>query len=422
MSLPKKRIILRAGLPFVVLAAAVTAVYLLFFAPKDYADLVPAESKLVAEIAPADFYRLDGTDGLAASLAGVSLDGADGECPAYLFVSPNEYYGMAVALKDATAFSAALGRRAAKKEVRLLPASDGLHWAWSEKGWMIAWNEHALLVMGPAAWQESDDLRQTLRQIFKAKASGSFRHSDRYEAFEALTPGSRLCASPDALPSPFGVLARLDIPYDTDPARVRLYATLQFGAKGTSVPTLTLQGTLRGTDPQAQEQLDTYDAAGRDLPADVMGQLPEGILFCMAATSQKANLLELLRSDATTKTLLLNLDKGIDRATLQAGDNCFALTVSALDKEQNATYGLDIVRNDSTIYHAQSAAWSAPAGQTTAAQAAGLRAYFRLDPQSLAAQPCFDEATASLIRTLSGGSHAVELRATKGHNVNLTIQ
>jgi len=404
------------------LAGIVTAVYLLFFASKEYEDLIPGESKVVAEIVPDDFEQISGVLPKMTEAAGIFLNGVDLSRSAYLFVSPNEYYGMTLALKDATALGNALQARVGGKQIRLLEPSDGLRWAWSEKGWMMAWSDRALLVMGPATWQESDDLRRTIRQIFKADASKSFRHSASYEDFKALGNASRLYASPEALPSPFGVLARLDVPRDVDPERVRLFATLHLGASGPG-PRLKMEGTLTGCDEATQKRLEAYDAGDRSLKAEDFRELPGDVMFRLAATSHSDNLLQLLRSDATMKALLLSLEKNIDRESLKECDNCFSLAVSALDKDRNATYLLRIVRNDSVLYLSKSPRWSMSGLETdTIDVSADLRAYFKLNLNTLMEQPCFDASTRDWMKNLSGNCSTIVYRAKKGRKVSWTLQ
>lgn len=427
MSLPKKKLLLRAVLPFLLLAGAVTAVYLLFFAPKDYEDLVPAESKAVAMISPADLARLQGGAADVTDLMGATPAGLDTLRPAYLFVSPNEYYGAALAVDDASALAASLRTDEARRHVSLLPASDGLHWAWNEKGWMMAWSERALLVMGPVALQERDDLRQTIRQIFRAGAKKSFRHSEHMETLVSATvafpghedgPHSWLYAGPDALPSPFGVLLRLALPAGADPSKVRLCALLDFAEAG-----LHLRGTMEGSDEATQKLLEAHDAQSHALPAAALRRLPDA-MFRMAARSQGDDLLRLLRSDVTMKTLLLGLEKGIDKKSLAGGDNDYLLAVSALDKDQNATYTLRIERGDSLLYASQSPAWKGEFAQSDGAARSTdgtLRACFFLDLDALLKQPCFDTATRDLMRKLTGGASHISYLAEKGRMVSLEI-
>ena len=48
----KKYVLLKASLPFVLLAAIVVGLYFLLFVPKDYADLVPADARADLTVEP----------------------------------------------------------------------------------------------------------------------------------------------------------------------------------------------------------------------------------------------------------------------------------------------------------------------------------------------------------------------------------
>ena len=97
MNKKKKNILLHAGLPFLALAAVVVGIYLWFFAPKDYRDLIPAESRAVVSLDAAAAQKLLSPVGLPADATAASL-GLDSETTIYAFITPNEYYGQSSAL------------------------------------------------------------------------------------------------------------------------------------------------------------------------------------------------------------------------------------------------------------------------------------------------------------------------------------
>ena len=84
----KKYVLLKASLPFVLLAAIVVGLYFLLFAPKDYADLVPADARAVLTVEPSALLANDMRLGnMLSSQLGFRPEGLDETQDVYIFIT-----------------------------------------------------------------------------------------------------------------------------------------------------------------------------------------------------------------------------------------------------------------------------------------------------------------------------------------------
>ncbi|MBR1594444.1 MAG: DUF4836 family protein [Alloprevotella sp.] len=421
----KKFVLLKASLPFVLLAAIVVGLYFWLFLPKDYADLVPAESRAVVALSPsalmADEVRLGN---LLSEQLGFRPEGMDEAQDVYLFITPNEYIAACAPLHDSRRLSEQIQRLSQHGQATLLPRSDQLSWAWVKKGWLVAWSSDAVLTIGPGVVQEQDVLRQTASQIFRAGRNKSFRHSEHQAQMDGIQGDVKVFSRLSALPSPFSLLFRLDIPAACNSSKVLLVAGAEVAAGGKPAGGLTLEGKLVSEDEETQKLLEARAGKAAALAQPQRPYAPEGSVLYMAAHSQGDELLTLLRSDQNVRTMLLSLDKGIDAEKLrQQGGGDFMLTLTEMPAKGEAQFRLCVQQGDSVSY--DESTFPAPpqyAASPLTAQAAGKRAFFSLDMKRLLRQPALDKEVAATLKGIFGGTERITYEAEEGQSFRLTIE
>lgn len=358
MNKRKKNILLHAGLPFIALAIVVVGIYLWFFAPKDYRDLIPAESKAVVSLDAQMVQKLVEAAGLPMADGAAALGIATDEA-LFAFITPNEYFALTASVIDARKVTQLVVRLAKTKAAGPVRHEDGVSLVWLSRGWQLAWTDKALLLLGPGTAQLQDELRQTALQLFKARRTASFRYSDKASLFDELEGEVRLYCAADALPSPLGLLLRLGTPAGADPGKVQLFASFTKGADG-----LQGKGQLTSTDDAVREQLETYakslpSASQLLLPADASA----GVLS-LAARVRGEEAERLLLTDATAKPLLAAISRDIDLRTVLRSVSGLTLHVEALGKDFVPTFSL-LAPVDSTKQLAPAEKWIRTSGLPT---------------------------------------------------------
>ena len=436
--------------------------------PTSYESMVPSQAKAVLRISPAS-PMLKASAAKLKDWTGLDAQGLDGGKAAYLFITPNEYVALAASLSDAEAFSQSVEDLQKRHQATVLPESDGLHWAWMQKGWLMAWNRRALLVLGPGVAKERDQLHQTLVQM--SEGHDPFTSTSAYDQLLKQPGEAQLYAQVDAVPAPYNTLFRLNIPADAPLDAVHVLASLRTEQKQTSVTF-----TLTSDNEDIKQQLAQYEQQ-----KGCIRITPDATcmpLFFMATRTQGKDLVALLQSDATLRGLLMGLNQVVD-ATRMLGTANGLLTLQITDfnadwqptfslQAENPTQGLlsdadywmesahkqhDVTLKplSSTAYqltnekqsvciglHGQGADqrvfFSSPslmhAGESGIPYAAkvsahdGVTAYFHIRMDQLRNQPCMkgDNAAATLITSLLPASKSFTYEAKTGGRGTITIE
>ncbi len=331
----KKRAALAAA-AFLVLAAA--GLLALFLRGTDYAACVPKEAKAVVAVTPSAFADGDGAAALEKFFGGVRPQGLDLSHDVYLFVTPNEYLGLAAAATDGDAFARSVEKMAKAGLCTPAEKDGGRRWTWVKTGWIVAWDGHKVAVLGPAVAQERDALRRSLSLLMDGEGGG-FCETDEFARMQRQTGSVRLYAALDALPAPYNLVFRLALPPACPLSAVRLFAGVQRDAQsGASVECETEFVTglwARAFEKYEREQGCISFPAGND-----KGEA-NAPLFRLVTRTSGGSLLRQLRSDATLRGLLLGLNQTIDADKMLSGaDGLAELSVGRLAKDWTPSFCL----------------------------------------------------------------------------------
>lgn len=435
-----------------------------------YADYVPEQAKAVVQIEAAELQGLALGKALPEGFSPETC-GIDWTQPVYAFITPNEYIGVTAALTDESGVSAQINSLISKKECQLLDSDCGQHWAWLTSGWLLTWNEHSVLALGPGVAQERDILRQTMNHLLEGDEP--FAATDRYDELMKQKGNVRIFAQLDALPSPYNLLFRLDLPADCDPAAVHLYAGAEIGAKANQGGTTSINCTLTAEDDAVLQQLDACDAQKKSLtvPPTVKN---DSTLFVMATQTKGKELLSLLKSNRSIRDLLLGINQAIEfNRIAEQTDGLLCLEISRLTKDWEPTFCLKAEAKDLSafdnadkkkegegkqeessvkrvgdcayelrseskqlrfgankeagLYYFCSPAYSATAAKPmafgTEDKADGMVSYFHVNLHTLFAQPALqDGAVANILKMLFPDARSVTYESHKGRKAKLVLR
>lgn len=460
-----RKLLLRAVLPFLLLAAIVVGIYYWFFAPKSYEDLIPAESKAVVTI---DIAQSPQARELLTSLAqqwDIDLQGINPKGDVFLVVTPNEYFALVAEVKDAARLKTTINTLASKQKVINVQQADGITYAWIQAGWQLAVSDKALAIVGPGTVQQQPELQQTLRQMYRSPRSQSFRHSDYYDSFSSLHGAVRLYARLNVLPAPFNMFFRMNLPSDADPSRVALYAGVE--ADDAAKPIL-LKGSIKSLDEATEAALTNFERQSASITAETLENINDDVLCFFAAAPPTGHLLKLMRSDAKTRSMLLALNQTINaNSLLDAINGNVSLTLTSLDKDFTPTFffegktgredlmkdapkwmekaasqkdvslvkegeGYCLTGKDGTLRFGQHGdrlyfrSSATPYTQSSAtgslsAKAVGSKMFMHLNLKKLFEQPCIPSDASSLLSRFYGNASALTYKQSEGGKVEIII-
>ncbi len=462
--LKTKRHIFFISLALLIFVAAIMTIWSLFFMPKDYEDIIPAQSKAVISIDVLPQNSVTHSLQRLAQQAGLPINGLDVSRPVYLLITPNEYYALCAPVADAEAVRTTMEDLVPQRKVSDVQEEGGVTYAWLQKGWQIAWTRKALAIVGPGTPQERSDLRQTLRRMFKSGRKQSFRHGESFRKFRDLNGNVRLFARPNALPVPLNLLLRLALPLDADLSRVALYASLQ---ETTDSDLLRLKGRFSADDATTQATLNAFFK--QELPATRTTPPAENADALLRLTTyiSEGNLLRLLRTNPQTRAALTALDETIDASAMLAtvsGPAEFEVTAFSADFSPTFSFvaqtnGDDLMQNadswqaatkkqkdvslvregagylltskghalhfgqqDGTLYFRSTTASLVPASVQTIGITPGSRLIAHLNLQKLYQQPCVPKSIATTLQSIFNNAKQLCLNCHVDGSVELEIQ
>lgn len=453
---------------------ALTWLLVWWLMPKNYADVIPSQAKAVVRIVPSELTKssLKDINPLEQTL-GIKADGIDLNSPLYAFITPNEYIGFTAKVKDQDAITAQIDKLVKQKKCSPIEEIDGQQWVWINAGWLATWTNNTLLVLGPGVAQERDVLRQTMTAMMHS--DDSFTSTDKFNELKSLQGAMQLFAQLDALPTPYNLLFRLAIPPECDPSAVHLFATIKSENKGNTANYTTIESNVTSDNEDIEQAIKTFEKHKSciSFPEETL-QSASAPLFVLSTCTQGKPLLQLLKTDATLRGLLMGLNQTFDADKMLSSTNgLFSIEIDSLSKDftptycmkaettadhlfDNADYWIASAAKQKNVtlkrisplsfmlknehqqlnfgYHTANAAlyfasssMLAKASQPFLAQKTndkeGLLVYFHLNLAKLFQQPCFkNNSTSNLIQMLLPGSKQITYKAYTGGKSILKIE
>lgn len=334
MSRKKKTILTGACAAMLIAVVALVGI----FNRRSYTHSIPERAKAVVRIDPSEIASPDQATGMLHDVFGISPEGIDFASPLYAFVTPNDLVGFTAALSDAPAFGKAVDEMAKKKSASALGESDGRNWAWLTGGWMLSWSKKDLLILGPGTAAERDVLKQTMRRM--TESSSSFEDTETFEKLSQMSGGIQLFADISTLPSPYGLLFKLNLPTDLPSESVSLFAAVDMGHSNQSGNKITANCTLEGNTDEVNASIAQFEKSLCTINSATKA-VTDNHLFSLVTSTSGTSFLKLLHTDGTLRSLLVGLNQTID-ATRMLGsvDGLLTLHIDSLDAEWNPTFCL----------------------------------------------------------------------------------
>lgn len=303
------------------------------FWPKSYDELIPAEAKAVCCIDSKTLVStLSDKDKNEIEMQGT--EGFDLEAPIYGIVTPNEYLGVVAKVKDADKIADILshfeGKRVSVDEY------DGRKWTWLSDGWLASWDNRSFICIGPGVAQERDVLRQTITSMINT--SDKFVDTPAYSQLMQQGKALKIYAQLAAIPAPYNLLFRFNIPADCDPTAVQVFAAADMKLKNRALSIDQLDCSITSENEDIVAAIDRYEKDKGCIKID-KENLNSSTLFSLATCMKGAALLKLLKTDATLRGLLMGLNQTFDADRLLGStDGLFSIEIGSFAKDWTPTF------------------------------------------------------------------------------------
>lgn len=305
------------------------------FWPKSYDEMIPAEAKAV--------FCIDGnvvgktiSDKDKKTIEAWGAEAFDLSEPFYGIVTPNEYICFIAKVNDKDKVKEALSHYEGKSVS--IDDYDGREWAWLSDGWLASWDGRSFICIGPGVTQERDVLRQTITSM--VNSGNKFVSTPAYKQLMQQQKALKIFAQLDAIPAPYNLLFRFNIPADCDPAAVEVFATadLKFNDKSLSIAQLDCNITSENEDIVAS--IGNYEKEKGCIELDKQ-HLNATTLFSLTTCMKGKNLLNLLKTDATLRGLLMGLNQTFDADRLLGStDGLFNIEIGSFAKDWTPAFCL----------------------------------------------------------------------------------
>lgn len=463
-NISKKSIILTLTMAATLVVAALLAWWLW---PKNYEEMIPAQAKAVVRIQPAKLQKEVGNiPNPLKSVLGIEANGIDFSQPLYAFVTPNEYIGFVAKVENEEAIETQINKLVAQKQCQPTEEYDNLHWTWLSSGWLMAWNSRMAMALGPGVAQEKDMLRQTITSM--VNSSDCFTKTAAYNQLKKQEGSIQLFAQLDAMPTPYNMLFRLSVPADCDPATIQVFASAQINKDSTII-----NSQITSENEDIVNAINAFEKE-KGCIRIANPALCDSTLFVMATSTQGKQLLQLLKTDATLRGLLMGLNQTIDAdRMLGSTQGVFTMEISTFAKDwtptfclkaetsannlfADANYWMESAKKQKNVVLKRTSAeafflsndkqqlnfgknatnnalyFTSPSLINRAAQPfiaqknnepQGTLVYFHVNLNKLFAQPCMnDGAMKNILKTILPGSHAITYKAETGRKASISIK
>lgn len=200
---------------------AFTCTALFSCSSKEYKDIVPKDSPAIARI---NLSALKNDAQLSDEQASAFVKkvipfapGLDLSQPVYAFVSPGRYFGFLFSVDDGDVLKKSIMQAA---EISSPKEGGGLEWAVWKGSWQMAWNNDALLMLGPVSTSERAFVTRTMAAMFNSDEGMS--DGNLYPRIEAMDEDVAIAANADVLPSVYGKLLALPLGKNADLSDIRI--------------------------------------------------------------------------------------------------------------------------------------------------------------------------------------------------------
>ena len=248
--------------------------------------------------------------------------GLDFDSRAYIFTAPDGSLGFCARLESQSDWKDFLSRSAGKRQTVWLADRRGCSFA-AVANWVMGWNDHTLLAMGPVTPAAQAELQAQMARYLNQDEEEGFSASRMYARLDSIEAPMAMVAQVKALPQKFSAPFMLGAPKDADASQVDLAAGIE-NKEGI----LLFRCNSFSFNPRVDEALTKAREVYRPIKGTFVPQLHRKALFSWFVNVDGSQFLPLLQSDAGLQAMLAGINAAIDMDNiLRSVDGDLTITI-----------------------------------------------------------------------------------------------
>lgn len=398
----------------IVLAAIVAGLLaFLLIRNKDVIDHIPAKSKAVVVITPSNEETGEALQQLMRNIVNLNVEGLDFTEPSYVFITPNEYYGMAIKVDNKDKVAQSFPNQKIEE-------GDGAQWLWFGDAWQLCWTDDVFLALGPSTIEDQAHIRRTLSIMLDASADEGFGHTDRYKQMMASDGDIRLFSKLEVIPMPYNLPFKMCIPDTCEAEKVLIYANAKNeGGKWLADCNITSE------DEDILRIMDTAEKKNTQISTVE----PEGVgcnnLLFMAGNAEYGQLSKIINKDNTMQMLFASFNDSTNvKQKIKEMTGGYSFCIENIDKNLHAACLLTGKTKEGSpvvIESKKKLSEAAFEGAKISEQVKGLKFYFHLNFLPLQNNKALQEKHPTLVK-LFGNIKSITYKATTNRTAKTEVE
>lgn len=330
------------GILIVLLIGTVVFLGSRFFAADKYLCALPAQPKALVSI---DMFRLAEESGMnmeeARKLLLKERDmaswGIDWSKRLFAFISSKEYLGMLASVRSESDLEETFLQLQEKQVCGDIEERQGYRWTVLQDHWLVGFDDHAMLIMGPELSKDMNVLRQEMLKCFRQNEKESGKSSSLYTALMSRESGLSFISQLDILPFlSYNDTFKMGLPGHATLSDIYLKADMQLKPQA-----LVVHAEVSSENPEINKYYEQITPIAGSMKGSFMHDVPTDALAWGSMNIDGEMLLEQLRKSSVVRTLLIGLNMGIDAdMIIRSIQGDMAVTVCSLDEEADSSFVL----------------------------------------------------------------------------------
>ena len=291
----------------------------------NYRSALPANSMLLMSVDVGKTSEV-GSNALLKALLMVSNKddgGIDVTQKVYFFETADGHLGLCAAVRDADHLVETITALANKGKSKVLDMKDDAFVSVLDGSWVLAFDDDALLVAGPVAVAEQQQMQSRLVRYLSQEEERSGASSQMFQKLDSIDAPMALVAQLQALPQSLVTPFMLGAPRDADPSQVLLAAGMK-----TENHCLLMSGHTFSFNKSIDASLRKASQVLRPINGRYLPSLSKEAALGLFVNVEGTQFLPLMQQNAGLQTLLAGINSAIDMNNIvKSVDGDMAITI-----------------------------------------------------------------------------------------------
>ncbi|MBQ9636292.1 MAG: DUF4836 family protein [Prevotella sp.] len=333
----------------------------------DYIDVIPTNSTALLAVDPAGAGSSRGKALVGSLLFAVNADrsGIDLSQRLYFFETADGNLGVCASVSSVADLTETFAKLEKAGRGKAVSERDGLHFSVLGGSWVAAFNDVALLVMGPVAVADQPQVQNRLARYLQQSEERSIRNTPMFAKLDSMTAPMTLVAQASALPEKLALPLTLGAPRNADASQVLLAAEMKVekGALSVEGEVLSVEGEVFSFNKSIDRALKEAAECYRPIRGRFLETMPSDAQSGLFLNVDGRRLLPLMQGNAGMQALLAGVNAAIDMDNiLKSVDGDVAVVARNTHSQPSATQPSSSASHHTFVAELAHSEWLADVG------------------------------------------------------------